>query len=133
MTKENQLQFCKQCKNQKFTMEKGIVCSLTNNKASFEKTCKDYIEDPIAKRKVEEIRELAEFKEIEEESLGLSSFGIKNGIVAGQIAIFAAIVWLVLGIIYMNRIFVYPFFLIFIGVVAWNKGISRKKKESKNK
>jgi len=127
--KKELFELCKQCVNQKFTMEKGMVCSLTNEKASFIETCKDFIEDPVAKRQFEEKKLQTEIYEIEEESLGLSTFGIKNGVIAGKIAIFGAIIWLILGVVYMNRIFFYPFFLIFIGVVAWKKGIKRKRKE----
>jgi len=131
MDRKHQLQYCQQCKHQKFILEKGIVCSLTDEKPLFEKICKDYIEDPIAKRQVEEKQQQTELNEIEEESLGLAAFGIKNGVIAGQLAIFAAVLWLILGVIYMDRIFLYPFFLIFIGVVAWRKGVERKNKEDK--
>jgi len=83
------------------------------------------------KSELEKQRIVNEKEEIEEESLGLSYLGIKNGVLAGQIAILGAILWLILGVIYLDRIFFYPFALIVIGIVAWNKGAKRRKKEQK--
>ncbi len=127
MNRNYRLQFCKQCENQKFTSEKGIVCSLTNEYAEFDETCKDYIEDPAEKERIENQKKQTEEYEIEEESLGLSFIGVKNGVIAGQIAIFGAILWLILGVLYLDRIFFYPFALIVIGIIAWNKGSKRQK------
>ena len=45
MTREEQLKFCKVCKNQKFDIKQGIVCSLTNSPADFETSCGSYQED----------------------------------------------------------------------------------------
>jgi uncharacterized RDD family membrane protein YckC len=53
MTREEQLRFCKICKNQKFDMKQGIICNLTNQPADFEETCSSYIEDSELKQKME--------------------------------------------------------------------------------
>jgi uncharacterized RDD family membrane protein YckC len=45
MTREEQLRFCKVCKNQKFDIKQGIVCSLTNLPADFETRCDAFDED----------------------------------------------------------------------------------------
>ncbi len=131
MNREDRLKYCKICTKRLFISEKGIVCSLTNEHASFNKYCKEFKEDLILKSVLEKQRIENEKEEIEEESLGLSSLGIKNGVLAGQIAIIGAILWLIIGVIYLDRIFFYPFALIAIGIVAWNKGTKRRKKEQK--
>lgn len=45
MTREEQLRFCKSCKNQKFDMNYGVICGLTNERANFTGFCSSYIED----------------------------------------------------------------------------------------
>ena len=42
MTREEQLQFCRVCKNKKMDIHKGIVCGLTGEKGNFEETCPNY-------------------------------------------------------------------------------------------
>lgn len=39
MSREDQLQFCRQCINRSFDQQQGITCSLTGKKADFETTC----------------------------------------------------------------------------------------------
>lgn len=53
MTREEQLRFCKICKNQMFDMKQGIICNLTNQPADFEGNCISYFEDTELKQKVE--------------------------------------------------------------------------------
>jgi uncharacterized RDD family membrane protein YckC len=45
MTREEKLVFCKVCKNQKFDMNQGVQCGLTNAPADFKGTCEHYDED----------------------------------------------------------------------------------------
>ena len=45
MTREEQLKLCTVCKNRKVDLERGLVCSLTNEYAAFEGECKDYVFD----------------------------------------------------------------------------------------
>lgn len=42
------LQFCTVCQNRSFDLQRGIVCSLTNEPAAFERTCSSYTEDAQA-------------------------------------------------------------------------------------
>ena len=46
------LKFCIQCKNRAFAPEYGVICSLTNSIAQFEKSCDSYLidEDYIIKQ-----------------------------------------------------------------------------------
>lgn len=53
MTREEQLKFCKVCKNQKFDITQGIICGLTNMSADFEVICDNYSEDEELKTKVQ--------------------------------------------------------------------------------
>ena len=51
MTRDEQLKFCKICKNQKFDPTKGIICSLTSEAADFTISCDSFIEDSELKIK----------------------------------------------------------------------------------
>ena len=50
MTREEQLKFCKACKNQKFDVNQGIICGLTNERADFSGFCSSYVEDEVLKQ-----------------------------------------------------------------------------------
>lgn len=58
MNTGERINLCKVCKNRKFSMKKGIVCGLTDEKPSFGVSCDAYIEDSD---------EIARNKRIEEE------------------------------------------------------------------
>jgi uncharacterized RDD family membrane protein YckC len=45
MEREFQLNFCKRCKNQKFSIKSGLICRLTNQAAAFEESCTSFEED----------------------------------------------------------------------------------------
>ena len=45
MDREFQLNFCKRCKNQKFSMKSGVICRLTDQVADFEESCTSFEED----------------------------------------------------------------------------------------
>lgn len=49
MTREEQVAFCKQCTNRKFDQQQGVICGLTNEKATFQDTCPDYNHDETYK------------------------------------------------------------------------------------
>lgn len=42
MDRTQQIKFCRVCELSNFTIERGIICSLTNDKAVFESTCPDF-------------------------------------------------------------------------------------------
>lgn len=50
MTREEQLKFCKACKNQKFDLNHGVICGLTNERANFSGFCSSYVEDEDLKQ-----------------------------------------------------------------------------------
>jgi uncharacterized RDD family membrane protein YckC len=45
MTRDDQLVFCKICINQKFSMNQGVICRLTNQPPNFEDNCESFVED----------------------------------------------------------------------------------------
>ncbi|WP_108807662.1 RDD family protein [Aquimarina spinulae] len=55
MTRQEYLQFCKICTNQKFDSKQGIVCRLTDAIANFEDTCTTFEEDPILAEKEKQL------------------------------------------------------------------------------
>jgi uncharacterized RDD family membrane protein YckC len=44
--RDEQLKFCKICKNQKFDFQHGILCGLTNQPADFQVSCASFVQDP---------------------------------------------------------------------------------------
>ncbi len=45
MTRREQLLFCEKCTHRKMDMNQGILCGLTNEKATFTDSCSDFTED----------------------------------------------------------------------------------------
>jgi len=54
MTKEDRLRICKSCSNKQMDMNKGLICSLTDEVADFELICLDFTHDKKAARQEEE-------------------------------------------------------------------------------
>jgi len=54
MNRAHRLQYCKICNNQKMDLKKGLVCRLTNEQATFETTCPDFLKDDIKAEKVKQ-------------------------------------------------------------------------------
>jgi len=52
MTREEQLFFCKKCKNREFNLTEGVLCKLTGKKADFEETCPSYELDKERETKI---------------------------------------------------------------------------------
>lgn len=50
---KKQLEICKVCTNKKVSFEKGIICSLTDAKATFIDICDDFIENESVKKDIE--------------------------------------------------------------------------------
>ena len=132
MDRAHQLSFCKQCKLRDFSKDQGIICSLTEAKATFEDECPDYqVDQAMMERNKEMEREYLESQQASD-SLGLNVFGIKNQILAGSIAIIGAIVWFVAGL-FADRIFFYPPILFILGLVTLIQGIIKSQNKAKLK
>ena len=61
MTREERLKFCSICKKRQMDMQRGLVCSLTNEYATFDEKCTDFEADETAIAK--ELTKQREYKE----------------------------------------------------------------------
>jgi len=59
MNRQHQLVLCKKCEHKFFDNKKGIICSLTNEKATFKGTCPDYKEKLSVKKNREHNKDLS--------------------------------------------------------------------------
>ena len=92
MTRDQQLEYCSVCNKQKFDLQQGIVCSLTNKIADFETTCNSFDENATYK-KTQEKKNLQTNIMDRQVSLGIR---FTHAIIDGVIILFLAwsIVWL---------------------------------------
>jgi hypothetical protein len=130
MTREERLVLCGKCKNRGFHPKQGVVCGLTQEAATFEDECIDYTVDERMlraeiERKYEELEET-----MSDQTSGIGSFGIKNGILAGIILLVIGFGWLIGGLL-INRIFFYPFILIVGGIISLAKGVNQQTQNKK--
>lgn len=49
MNREEQLKFCRICEHNKFDKQQGIICGITQSRATFEGTCHSFVEDSFLK------------------------------------------------------------------------------------
>lgn len=133
MTRDEHLKYCTICTKRKFDSKKGVVCSLTQEYANFETTCPDFYLDVVAKDTKDRYEAQNTVQAVDSDTMGLSKYGVKNGIVAGIIIIAGALTWLIVGLS-AGWIFYYPIFLIIAGIVVLIKGIiTESKKPGKKK
>lgn len=117
MTREEHLKFCKICMNRKMNMQKGLICSLTNEKANFESQCLNYVIDEVEKNRAE-TKNKEELTNVEETgffgswkgALLLTVFGFIRAAIKGSDDIFGIIFfilgigWLIIAIVgYYNK------------------------------
>ena len=57
MTQDEQLKYCKVCKNRIFDFEQGTLCGKTRQKPAFEGNCEEFIEDDVAVADTEKRKE----------------------------------------------------------------------------
>ena len=82
MTREEQLQFCRVCRNRQMDYQKGLSCSLTNDIADFDGICPNYDE---------EAKEVEKEKQVQVERERSTKEDLT---VSGWLALF---LWLVIG------------------------------------
>lgn len=133
MTTNERIATCQLCTNKQFNAQTGIVCGLTNEKPTFESACEDYVKDEVAV--AAKLRELEAYRAEEEsdDTFGLSKYGVNSSIVAGFLLIIGAVLWFVLGIILIDRIFFYPPIMAIFGIIAISKGIQKNAESKKRK
>ena len=49
MTRDEHLEYCRVCKNQKFDPKIGLICRITDRVADFNEYCSNYEEDAVIK------------------------------------------------------------------------------------
>lgn len=129
--RQNQLEFCNVCQNRSFDMKKGVICSLTGEKATFSVDCEDYKEDEKAflKRKAE--KERIKKEEDFSKTAGMSAIGIKNGFITGFILIVLFIAFNLATIVFFNRVFLISIAPLVLGIISivWQINKNKKKKD----
>ena len=106
MTREEQLFFCKKCLNRKMDFKQGLICSLTNEKATFQKECSDFNLDEAVKEKPLDDKEGLQSEEVKQklspeilEKLRMEQ-NLISGIISGLIVgISGAILWGIITVV----------------------------------
>jgi hypothetical protein len=122
MTRQEQLIFCRKCLNRKFNPNKGIICGLTDERATFEKECPDFKLDKEFKERDFDDQELITAEKLQVtvspdvyEKLKMEQ-NLMMGIVSGSIAgLVGAILW---GIITVATNFQIGFMALAIGAAV---------------
>lgn len=116
MTTNEQIKICSVCNNRKLDISKGLVCSLTCEKPSFETTCPNYSEDEfeVGRRKENE----AELNEAKKKITGWTAFflffGIGIGLVVSVVSSIVSV--LKLGILNVASIYTLLYLCLFLYV-----------------
>jgi len=116
LSRTEQLEYCKTCINRTFSSKVGIICKLTQEKASFNTTCDSYIAD---KKSIIEADHRQKFKNriSPDFTFGLEYIGIKSGITAGFIVILGGIIWLIPDLL-NNLLNLKSLVVIAVGIIA---------------
>lgn len=133
MSSEHTLPWCRTCANQSFSMQQGVICGLTKEKADFIGSCPSFVEDPQAKADYERDVAAREATAAEHDSMGLSKLGIKDGSSAGVFLIVGGVGTILFTVLYLNVISLWSFVIIAAGIVALVRGKKRNKAENAKK
>lgn len=150
MLHEDRLAICQLFTNRGFSPKFGVVCSLTNERAAFEGGCSDYAEDAkMVANKSRELEDLEFEKKFESKYGSISQqeykgkisdrvgaslekkHGLNGRIIAGIVAIAIAVIWFVLGIALIDRIFFYPIFLLGFGIYKIIDGVVKGREKAR--
>ena len=111
MTREQHLEFCQKCTNRKMDFQKGLVCNLTNELATFENECLDfYLDDSVSSIVADEngnvnhnsIRDLvSEEKFAEYKKQQNLNMAIISGIIVGLVG---AVLWCAITVMTNHQI-----------------------------
>lgn len=124
MTRQEQLAFCQKCTKREFSPKQGLVCSLTSEKATFQGECPDFEIDQQEERNL---------KMVEENRKAEEGSSLSGTIIGGVLMIIGAIVWFVVGIAALDRIFFYPPVLLVLGIISIVKGVNKQNEERKRR
>jgi|GEM_PF-557751 len=138
MTTKEMLKSCSVCKNRQMDKERGLLCSLTHKKPDFTGECPSYSPDPIAIQYRAREEERVHEKELDNKTLGLSKYGVRNISIAAGIVMTLSLLWIITGILYLESIFYIPVFIFLIAMISLvqdqmkgNKDSSREYKKMK--
>lgn len=132
MNDQQRLAICELCSNKGFSPKKGVICTLTSERPAFEGSCADFEEDPkmmAKKRREEEDRQTAAQNSASVGQALEAKHGMNGRIIFGILSIVGAILWFALGIMFLDRIFFYPIFLLGFGIYKIIDGATNKKRE----
>lgn len=106
MTRNEQLTFCKRCVNRKMDIKVGLLCKLTDEKATFNGECHDYTQDENIKDYSniddvvldnDDVQSRLSMEELEELKMEQN---LSRGVIAGAFAgLIGAIIWGVITVI----------------------------------
>ncbi|WP_157637783.1 hypothetical protein [Flexithrix dorotheae] len=122
MTRKERLQFCGVCLNRKMDLQKGLLCGLTMQQATFEDNCTDFKLDEAEKSRKERIAMEAQQSEDDGDFFAPEKSGLKKGIFGGVLMMVIALVWFFVGLA-GDVIFYYPPILFVIGLIGFIRGI----------
>jgi len=94
-----------------------VVCGLTNEWASFNEECSDYEPDQAMINRRERMAFERAERELSDKTVGLSKYGIKNQFLAGLILFAIGFIWLIVGLVQFNLLFLYAFIIMVVGLV----------------
>lgn len=131
MERQHQLKFCQICKNRRFDLQKGIICGLTDEYATFETDCEEYAVDHDAYEKQKEKDDARRLDKEKELTGGLNAIGIRNGIAAGIIFTAAGLLLLIFDITISGFPGWISTIIFLFGIIVLIKGIKHfRSKES---
>ena len=120
MTREQHLAYCSVCNNQKFDIQQGIVCSLTNQVADFETTCDSFDENPAYKQ---EWQTKQQAQDVLNRSASLNT-RFANGVIDALVIVLLAggIIWLVKSVVSPYTWYRIPVMYFYVGYFSLQVG-----------
>ena len=129
-TREQQLAFCNICTNRKFHKEKGLLCGLSDDYASFQDTCPDFALDGVQEKRSLQLSLRNAGHDGASRSLDFKK-NKENGLLIGTIGAILFVVCL----LYFNGIL--PLFLsgsvLVYGIRTYNRGMTQQQILEKKK
>ena len=102
MKREEQIVFCRKCLNRKMDFKQGLLCNLTNEKATFHNECDDFkIDETLKEKKIIELEDVSAFDPPKK---------VRNGVgVAGFILSFLVLSYLCIIVVFMINNIIFNF------------------------
>lgn len=130
--RENQLHYCQICLNRSFDSKQGIICGITNKKATFQTTCPDFSPDEKETTLIEQTNKIAAKEDAKEVNNARTTLFVITGlyiligiyeafIMSEHALIFGVIDWIVAGIFLGLALFSFkqPFTALLSGLIVY--------------